>query len=71
MNIQRFRNSFKATSFEHYLVFTNRKKPANNGVEKEKALRDLGLKTAHILGAEQLREWLTQHHESLDKSGVR
>jgi hypothetical protein len=44
---------------EHYIVFTNRKKPATDGVAKEKTLRALGLKSAHLLGIEQMREWLT------------
>jgi hypothetical protein len=44
---------------EHYFVFTNRKKPAADGIKKEKALIALGLQTAHLLGIEQLREWLT------------
>lgn len=47
---------------EHYMIFTNRKKPANDGIAKEKSLIGLGAKTAHIIGIEQLREWLTQHH---------
>ena len=46
---------------EHYLVFTNRKKPAGKAIKKEKALVKLGLKSVHILGAEQLRSWLTQY----------
>jgi len=46
---------------EHYLVFTNRKKPATDATRKERALRKLGLKTAHLLGLEQLRDWLTLH----------
>jgi C-terminal domain 12 of the ABC-three component (ABC-3C) systems len=51
----------KGGEVEHYLVFTNRKKPATDATRKEKALCKLGLKTAHILGSEQLRDWLTLH----------
>lgn len=46
---------------DHYLVFTNRKKPAISTEKKEKELNDLNLKTAHIIGIEQIRLWLTQH----------
>ena len=46
---------------EHYLVFTNRKKPAGDVVSKEQGLCALGLKSAHILGIEQIRSWLTEH----------
>lgn len=48
----------KAGELEHYLVFTNRKKPATKTIEKEKYLKSLGLKSAHIFGVEQLRTWL-------------
>lgn len=48
---------------EHYLVLTNRKRPADDSIAKETALKALGLKTAHILGVEQLRLWLTTHPE--------
>lgn len=51
----------KNGELEHYLVFTNRKKPADDGVKKEQILISLGLQTAHILGLEQLRSWLTEH----------
>lgn len=51
----------KQGELEHYLVFTNRKKPASDGIEKEKALKKLGLASAHLLGIEQLRLWLTLH----------
>jgi hypothetical protein len=44
---------------EHYLVFTNRKKPADDGIEKETLLLTLGLKNAYLLGIEQIRLWLT------------
>jgi hypothetical protein len=54
---------------EHYLVFTNRKKPAGDGTEKEKALKKLGLASAYLLGLEQLRFWLTQHPEIWSKLG--
>jgi hypothetical protein len=46
---------------DHYLVFTNRKRPANDAVSKEANLKALGLKSAHIFGVEQLRLWLTEH----------
>jgi len=46
---------------EHYLVFTNRKKPAGDGTTKERGLKELGLVSAHLLGLEQLRIWLTHH----------
>jgi hypothetical protein len=46
---------------DHYLIFTNRKKPASDAMQKEAALRGLGCKTAHLLGSEQLRNWLTLH----------
>lgn len=48
----------EAGELEHYLVFTNRKKPAGAGIVKEKALKKLNLKTVHIFGIEQIREWL-------------
>jgi ABC-3C protein len=54
---------------EHYLVFTNRKKPAGDGTKKEAALKKLGLVSAHLLGIEQLRHWLTQHPEIWSKLG--
>lgn len=54
---------------DHYLVFTNRKKPANDGVEKETALMGLGLVSAHLLGIEQLRLWLTLHPDIWSKLG--
>jgi hypothetical protein len=57
----RIANLISGDELEHYLVFTNRKKPAGDGVKKEKALVALGLKTAHLLGIEQLRDWLTLH----------
>lgn len=46
---------------DHYLIFTNRKKPAGDATKKERALKRLGLSTAHLLGIEQLRHWLTLH----------
>ena len=46
---------------DHYLLFTNRKKPASDAVRKEAALRKLGCKSAYLLGKEQLRDWLTLH----------
>lgn len=48
---------------DHYIVFTNRKKPANSTIALENTLLGLGPKTVHILGVEQLREWLTAHPE--------
>lgn len=59
----------KAGELEHYLVFTNRKKPADDGTKKEKVLRDLGLESAHLLGIEQLRTWLTLYSEIWSKLG--
>lgn len=53
----------KGGELEHYLVFTNRKKPATDGLKKERALKALGLKSAHLLGIEQIRTWLTQKPE--------
>jgi hypothetical protein len=45
---------------EHYLVFTNRRKPADKAVKKESDLKKLlSIKSMHILGSEQLRLWLT------------
>jgi ABC-3C protein len=46
---------------QHYMIFTNRKKPATKSLKNEKILHSLGLKTAHLIGVEQLRDWLTQH----------
>jgi len=46
---------------DHYILITNRKRPADNSIAKEADLRALGIKTAHILGIEQLRLWLTGH----------
>lgn len=46
---------------DHYIVFTNRKCPANDVVKKAEALKALGLKHASIVGTEQLRLWLTTH----------
>jgi len=46
---------------DHYLVFTNRKKPAVKTIAIEKGLKKLKLKSATILGAEQIRTWLTAH----------
>jgi hypothetical protein len=54
---------------EHYLVFTNRKKPAGDATKKEEALRELGLVSAHLLGLEQLRHWLTIHPDIWSKLG--
>jgi hypothetical protein len=53
----------EAGELEHYLCFTNRKKPADDAVAKEKSLRALGIQNAHLLGIEQIRAWLTQHPE--------
>jgi hypothetical protein len=58
-----------AGELEHYLVFTNRKKPANDAITKEQALLALGLTSAHLLGAEQLRLWLTLHPDIWSKLG--
>jgi hypothetical protein len=46
---------------DHYLVFTNRKKPADKTIAKEKELKKLVPQTAHIFGNDQLRLWLTKH----------
>lgn len=54
---------------EHYLLFTNRKKPANDGINKETALKELGLASAHLLGIEQMRFWLTLNPEIWSKLG--
>lgn len=51
----------KDDGLDHYLIFTNRRKPAGDGLKKEKALLSLGLKSAHLLGNEQIRIWLTSH----------
>jgi len=51
----------KANELDHYLVFTNRKKPANKTIAKEKELKSLKIKSVYILGVEQIREWLTAH----------
>ncbi len=58
-----------AAEVEHYLCFTNRKKPANDGISKEADLKALGLVSAHILGIEQIRTWLTLHPEAWTKLG--
>lgn len=50
-----------ANEIEHYLVFTNRRKPAHKTIQKEKELKRLGLKTVHVFGQEQLRMWLISH----------
>ena len=52
-----------AGELEHYLCFTNRKKPADDAIAKERALKALGLQNAHLLGIEQIRAWLTHHLE--------
>jgi ABC-3C protein len=54
---------------EHYLVFTNRKKPAGDGINKEAELKALGLVSAHLIGAEQIRLWLTMHPEIWSRLG--
>lgn len=54
---------------EHYLLFTNRKKPASDSITKEAALVALGLASAHLIGIEQLRLWLTLHPEIWTKLG--
>ena len=51
----------KDGELEHYLIFTNRKKPATKTLEKENDLKSLGLSSAHIFGIEQLRNWLVVH----------
>ena len=58
-----------AGELEHYLVFTNRKKPAVDATQKEKSLRDLGLRSAYLLGVEQLRTWLTLHSDIWSQFG--
>jgi len=52
---------FQAGELDHYLVFTNREKPAGKSIAKETELRKLGPKEVHIFGTEQLRMWLTDH----------
>ena len=59
----------KNGELEHYLVFTNRKKPAGDGINKEKVLKKLGLVSAHLLGSKQLRVWLTLHPEIWSRLG--
>lgn len=54
---------------DYYLIFTNRKKPATSSIQKERQLKKLGLKNAHILGIEQMRAWLTLHPEIWSKLG--
>ncbi|QUS41857.1 hypothetical protein RPMA_25710 [Tardiphaga alba] len=51
----------KDGELEHYIIFTNRKKAATRGTAIEKELRKLGLRSAHLAGIEQLRDWLTLH----------
>jgi hypothetical protein len=51
----------EAGELEHYMVFTNRKKPATTTILKEATLKKLGLKSANIFGVEQLRDWLTHY----------
>ena len=53
----------KAGELDHYMVFTNRRKPADKAIANEKALKKLGPKSVHIFGTDQLREWLTHHPE--------
>jgi hypothetical protein len=59
----------KKGELEHYLIFTNRKKPAGDGTKKEQTLKELGLVSAHLLGVEQLRQWLTLHPEIWSRLG--
>jgi hypothetical protein len=51
------------------LLFTNRKKPATSTTKKEKALKNLGIKAAHIIGIEQVRAWLTASPEIWSSMG--
>ncbi len=51
--------SSRAKSLSTILCSRIRKKPADDAVSKENALVELGLKTAHLLGIEQTRDWLT------------
>jgi hypothetical protein len=44
---------------DHYLLFTNRKKPATSSIKKERSFNKNGCKTASIVGIEQLRNYLT------------
>jgi len=62
-------NLIENGELEHYLLFTNRKKPANDGIDKEAALKALGLASAHLLGIEQMRLWLTLNPEIWSKLG--
>ena len=54
---------------EHYMVFTNRKVPANALVQLEANLKALGPKTVHVLGIEQIRDYLTLHTHIWQKLG--
>jgi len=54
---------------DFYLVFTNRKIPADDAVAKVEALKALGCKDAYLIGIPQLREWLTLHPEIWSKLG--
>lgn len=57
--IPKLKKLVQGSELDHYLVFTNRKKPADKTIKKEKELKKLKLKSAHIFGTEQLRMWLT------------
>lgn len=59
--VPKIKKLIKAKEVDHYLVFTNRRKPASKAIEKEKELEKLGLETAYIFGDEQIRQWLTSH----------
>jgi hypothetical protein len=53
----------KSGELDHYMIFTNRKKPASKTIASEKAIKKLGPKSVNIFGIEQLREWLTHYPE--------
>lgn len=56
--IPKVENLLTAGEVEHYLLFANRRKPANKATALETKLKGLGLQSAHVLGSEDLRNYL-------------
>lgn len=54
----RIDNLLKAGEVEHYLLFTNRRKPAIKSTALEKKIKELGLQSVYILGLEDIRHYL-------------
>ncbi len=51
-------NLLNADEVDHYLIFTNRRKPAIKATALEKELKGLGLQSAHVRGSEDVRHYL-------------